>query len=741
MEKKFVNIINSADCGDRVNGNYFNSIQPLVELIFDGEINNHAIGYQISTKKNIDVNKFKRKTDDSLLADEYSEPLNSKFYNTDKLGIIETRFINFILLAKKRLIVLKGYRGTGKSELIKYVSNFMSKNCDHINCDHSDKCKYHKIKHIFIDFKEGECSNEHFKEDFLTKIFQKLGSYLRTLYSDGRELNNFINDSIASSTEYFFNIDVDLIDKISDWNTISNAKKYSHIFSWIENRFNNNEASRLDALYKMISFYNTQYPMNTSCFGLIIDNIDQLTMTQQNDVVEIAYKISKAIPIMVIIPTRLSTFNNINGFAGSNFWATGNMGYPPLDLCLLRIKHYREHKDDDYYNKCTIPQTYLSKFNDRLDYIYNKLIPNPAKRNKPDFDRLARTFEALAGVSIRKCLRLFRRLFLNYTIDWNDTTPKEDLLLRCLYSYKYPNGKMNPEKDNRVHNIFRTDKGALTLSKLRILNAVWESEENAYSINIEELKKTLILYGDVNNETFEELRASLWRQGKRIIMLVDIGTNEEEKKIKEAIVEITASGKGHIDYLCKDLQYIQNCFEVIDLANLTILDTHKAITFVTHSEGHNTIKALLIDRLNNIEEFKKSIPFEIDYGNFGSRIMFIRRMLRFLYLKDVVETIHYLNDFAQNNARMQQVARITNLLSAPIIIEITHSILNISQKTEYLNNERDNWIDFINIIFEFNRLLFPESRYNEEFENLLGRIEQENKEKHNNLNAGKISLR
>jgi len=122
-----------------------------------------------------------------------------------------------------------------------------------------------------------------------------------------------------------------------------------------------------------------------------------------------------------------------------------------------------------------------------------------------------------------------------------------------------------------------------------------------------------------------------------------------------------------------------------------------------------------------------NFPDTIDYKVFGSRMKFIGSILRFLYLKDVIETINYLYSQETKVYRTQQLGKITNLISAPIIIAFTQSILNISQRGEHSINfseELDYWIDFINTISEFNSILFPGSSLNKEFIFLINRINQ-----------------
>lgn len=718
MEEKFIKIINPPDCGIRINYDYTNHIGVLVEKIFDGAINNHAVGYQVSTEKNIDCNIFKDGVNKTLLFDNYNSSLSTYFNNSDKLGNIEKRFINYLLFSDNKLVVLKGYRGTGKSELIRYVSKFIVENRCHNNCNSYKICKSKKVIHIFIDFKEDEISEENTGADFERKLYPKLESALIDLFNNDEIISSFIEYAIKNRMENFATIDVALVYSIKNWNKISFDKKFRYILNWVRQ-----DESKLDMLYELLKYIKTKYNQSPNCFCLIIDNIDQLRIEQQHVIVDIVNKISNKLNIKVIIPVRLTTCNNIKGNAGGNFWGCGHMGFPPIDLCLLRIKHYLENQTNDYYKADLIPRHYRKAFDQRLRHVYNKLTISPQK-GKCEFERLYRTFESTAGVSIRKCLRLFRRLFLNYTIDWNDPNPKEDLLIRSLYSYKYTNGRMNPKEDNRIHNIFRTDNGALTLSLIRILHTVWENERNSDKIRVNELRKTLSLYYPIDDNNFDSLFQILWQQGKRVITLVDVGTHEMSK-IGDAMIEITKAGIGHLQYLSKDLQYLQNCFEVIDMNNTNINFSKEDVDIFRNTNTHDQIKQNLNESLNDFsnDTYKNSIPIEIDYNNFGSRMAFLRKMLRILYMQDVIETMHYLRKYNAQNERIQKVSIINNLVSVPIIIGVTNSVFNIAKNNELLESEKDDWKDFVMLLSLWNECLFPKSNYNKDLSNLISRLE------------------
>jgi len=670
------------------------------------------------------------KRNENLSEEQYQYPLNSEFNHTEYLGFLETGFVNFILTSGKNLIILKGYRGTGKSELIRQISRFIIENRKHEACKYKDTCSQN-IKHIILNFNEGEFSADKFSQDISIKIFNEIGAALGVLISSSKIkiIDDLIKYCVDEYVPYLFSIEDELVEKIKNWHELSEKKKYNHIFGWIRSRFENNYINNgLTALYRIINFYNSKFTRRHGCFLLIMDNIDKLNIEQQNNIIVIAKSISSEANIQVIMPVRLTTFDNIAGNASLNFVACTNIGFPPLELCLLRIKHYIEQREKfaDYYGYKLIPQKYLEAFNERLGYIYDRLTNDDPKRK---FDRLEKTFNALAGVSIRKCLRLFRRLFLNYTIEWTETKPFEDILLRSLYSYKYENGRMNVDKDNRIHNIYQDNQTkSLTLHNLRILNIIHYCEKNSISIKVKELFESLRLYNDINKDKYKMFRSTLWTQGKRIIILVDVGTNESEEKIDNAILQITKSGFGHIDYLCSNLQYLQNCFEIIDL-NAKIINGNltETLEYIEYLEGNRQTKELLNSSLKQIEN-KRYIDFApnfVDYSEFSQRIHYIRILLRLLYMKDVVETIRYKKAYNKATENIKSISKISNLVTVPIIIGITNSVLNITQNMPISSDERELWKDLILLVYEWNKLLFPRSDYNRDLERLNNKVSSE----------------
>ena len=116
----------------------------------------------------------------------------------------------------------------------------------------------------------------------------------------------------------------------------------------------------MNALYEIVKYYNSNYPHQKCCFSLIMDNCDHLETSQQNDLIAVAKGVSSRAEIQVIIPVRLSTFSNIKGYGNPAFRPCTNVGYPPLELCMLRMEHYINNKrDKTIYDTSGIPIKFL----------------------------------------------------------------------------------------------------------------------------------------------------------------------------------------------------------------------------------------------------------------------------------------------------------------------------------------------------------------------------------------------
>ena len=94
-------------------------------------------------------------------------------------------------------------------------------------------------------------------------------------------------------------------------------------------------------------------------------------------------------------------------------------------------------------------------------------------------------------------------------------------------------------------------------------------------------------------------------------------------------------------------------------------------------------------------------------------------------MKDVVETIRYKKAYNKATENIKSISKISNLVTVPIIIGITNSVLNITQNMPISSDERELWKDLILLVYEWNKLLFPRSDYNRDLERLNNKVSSE----------------
>jgi hypothetical protein len=723
------------------NYRYNEAIRPLVLKIFDANVNNRATHYLKSTNNNIAFNNFKAQALGSKHANlsNYTDPLDNRFTNTHLLGPLEQGFINFLLLADNDLVVLKGYLGTGKTELINYVSRFMIENKRHDNCPCRDKCSAHRVAHVMVDvnkFINIGSDTSKFLQNFSTLLFGNIATEFRRLIIKNGTMDSLVNYCTEENVPNLAFLKTHLKFNVPEWTNYSEKDKYDYVLLWIKQQYEaNNIEIAVDMLCEILKFYKQQYPIEKNCFALIIDNIDKLEIPAQNEVVGLAKAINRKAEMLVIIPVRLTTFYKIKAYASDSFNVCDNMGLPPVNLCLARMKHYMDHKDDEYY-KCAVDSEYLDMFNQRILYIYSVLTEKKEKKEKNDrylYDRLYKTLEALAGVSIRRGQRIFKRLFLNYTVDYEDNLPSEDLLIRSLYSYENESGKMNTREDKRLHNIYQdTDTMSCTLHNLRILNTIKYCEQNSIPIKVKDLKSVLCLYEDIDEKQVQSLLKVLWKQRKRIITMKDVGSNETWEIKNDASIEMTKAAYGYLEYLSSDLQYLQSCLECIDLNERIVKNYTDTVLYYIPEDMGETYKLFMIRSIQEMENARyiDFLPLAIDYSDIFDRFKFIRTMLRIVYKKDVIETVNYIHNIKRQNSEIKGMSKISNIVSIPIVKGVAYSVLNILKSMEESASslvkarvyaERADWESDITLVESWNTSLFPSSDYNTDLTKLIRR--------------------
>jgi Cdc6-like AAA superfamily ATPase len=736
------------------NREYIASIKALVGMIFAG-YDVGEVKYIKSDSTNFTNNRYKHLHAREQYASEIPEVCrdvihpspndegisNSFMSNTEQLGPLEKGFINYLLTCKQRGIILTGALGGGKTTLIQFASHYLITDKRHENCEFHSRCTKHSDIHIFFDFNKDLVDDtkpnlvvENFYSAFLTQLMSKV----RELFMDNEVIEKFIAycDAPTNQAKYFSCIK-NVVEEHPLWSSLPLPvnDKFRHIQTWIKKEQGGNSVQCVSAYLEMLEIYRTLFyaRKDQTCLMLIFDNIDVLSEEAQNKIIAVIAILNRQSQIKTIISSRLTTFHRIKAQHAFPFDIYENAGLDPVRLALRRMEHYLTNKKDSNGVYAAIRQhinaTHLSAFDARMQFIYEQLTDR-------HYERLRKTLESLSGLGIRRGLRLCARLFDTYSILWGDTSPKENALIRCLYSYDFPNGLMKSD-DHFITNLFLDPTShCQTLMPLRILNAleianqkndVISKQDLIVHINVFKKEQDDVLKGEKEKE--KEIDNIIWNlrsPEKRLLFIAGGGETEHEwlSKLDAALI-ITNAGQGYLSFICTNLQYIQNCFEIIDWkVTTTHAELNSASQYINENYNEkNGNKNLLLSSIDDIRknsnDIHRLIPSSGDYTPYYKRMSFILKMLKFLFMQDMVEMINYKIASRQQGIKFRNIIGIDELITIPIIERVATATLHIAAenlKTEpttfdHVRQEILDWKSFVVLAKEWNEFLFNKSKH------------------------------
>jgi hypothetical protein len=278
--------------------------------------------------------------------------------------------------------------------------------------------------------------------------------------------------------------------------------------------------------------------------------------------------------------------------------------------------------------------------------------------------------------------------------------------------------------DHFVTNIFIDPSNQYpSLVSLRILNALYSSRKqnrNNVDITKEALTDHLCIFDQLQQRNRADGYLSMLRSKEKRLLFVPSFTNgRDDNSDAEPKINISLTGELYLEYLCKDLQYIQSCFEIIDWNSTVEGNINSAIRYVKERASSNKMSTILIQSLSDFAEGARNIPDEVDNDNLHEIFKFLRTGLRFLFNKDVIETINYKLAY-ERNGNVRNFFMIDSLIMAPVIVRAADSIFNIAKYyisqnrnvfTDLLNEEIKQWRDLILMLHEWTVLLFPNSAH------------------------------
>lgn len=653
-----------------------------------------------------------------------------KCISTEDLGPYENAVLSNILNSEYSTIVITGALGSGKSTIINFILEYLSDNIIHKNCNNHTLCKSHDTIYIRINFIKGfnSVDTKDILEEFDAKLYDSFTHVIRLLFNDDELLESFIKYATSYNETLLipFKFLGLKIKQTDNWGSFETIEKLELILDWLHNRFGSEFALsyKNSVLAEMINFIGIRFPERLNgCFIILFDNVDRFKDEVQNEVINRLLGVSQIINAKTIICSRLTTFGKISGNSSYAFGVIENAGHLPVSVIIERIKHYIENVNvyEKYISaRSVIPEKYLNAFDNRINEIY-RLLTN--KR----YSRLYESIDALSGLSIRRGLHLAKRLITNSVSDYS-TVPEEDMLISGILCKNNENAQMAYD-DRRITNIFLSHYSLKnSLINIRILGILYIYKTNNRPIRISELLYYLNLYGISSKEEIYYSVNTLISVRKRLIYINGVSDlNEiqlfEDREIRNSLIQLTWAGQKYYTSLCENLQYLQDCFAIINWSKLQMNGNIELITnyleekkfeFTNDPQISSSTLAFLKRSLieNNTGDISEIIPKSIDYSNFYERIKFIRKGLYIYLYKDVYQSILYQkNVFDPNNLYKNNTLIFINQLSTiDLISMISKSVYRIS-KSNFLQDKQVydellNWKSLLRLSHYWNYTIF-----------------------------------
>jgi len=705
-------------------------IKLLVKNIFQTQ-NEGEMGYQMSSESNFVDNEWSNISDKNYhsvnIEEDYITNKKPNFIYNKSLGNLERRFLQHIELSEYRTILLTGSLGSGKTALLKFITEYLSNNINHDDCP---------------DNKNNNCLN---KESIIVTINFNLGypdlRYDKIITSFKTELHNYLylniknilikNNLMQSFTDMLFSENIckinvyferfkELIEKdLNGWNKMEVKNKTIKLLKWIESE-NNDLSSKIDLYSLIIKFIGDQHPeRQNGCFLFVFDNIDALPNEVQHRLLYYIFQFVEGSNIRAVISLRLTSFGKILGNKAYSFTIFQNAGHKPVELAIKRIKHYIFNKNSGRYNEWRnlCKKEYLDLMDERLNKAIEYLEDSKDKR-------LFITSSALSGNSSRRCLFLFERIVRNNILSYTNNKINQDEYIRCLLIGENENCSVS-NNDQLTTNLFSDYNDCNSFMNIRILQILRSFEEKKNIKTISSLLFNIYNFGEWKEEEFHQSFSNLMTISKKLIFVSAVGSYESFSDILKStndIVNITKTGKLYIDVLVNDLSYLQNCFMSINWTLKNIIKNRPKIeTFKLFFEDNLSKKINMnpkefqpflknhFDSFINIMKSNESdindmLPLDVDYNSTIQRFSFIRNCLNIILYEDIGQMIYYCIKTTPESWISE--VKYDNLFSADLISKAANNIYNILRNIIVNSIETEiKKVDAINELMNWKSLL------------------------------------
>ncbi|MCD9188978.1 MAG: hypothetical protein LUM44_21350 [Pyrinomonadaceae bacterium] len=535
--------------------------------------------------------------------------------NFNQLGPNEKYVIHKIFYSTNNIICIIGGIGVGKTSLSKYLVNKLLPEIIHSAPKDTAKCP----GVIYFDFKAFDDNTfpKHTPEIALKSFAKNLsvligarisiGKYFSILSEVGEVWNKILqNQSLDEPQNPAINWLRNELHKaeLETWGANDKAKIIGGRRT-LREKLENSEHNLFyfAALLNYIKeeYYTGHFP----CLCIIIDNVDREPPEIHRTVEKTIKTFSNLCDVKVVFNVRQTTFHQ----GSDNFQQLVDKvpycGPDPLEIVYSRIDNFLNK--GSIYEKCL--QTYKPKealdvFGEKLKYI---------KKNFLENDRFIYFFNSLCGHSVRKGLKIAQSLIDNSVYNPIDiptdeiasNTDSKQLRMGDILRALMVRSNETFEYDGVIENIFQTD-GSQNIShfiKLRILKALRKPGDAGLKITrliklLEPFNYPDHLIEDSLDEMLSDNKRLIWTDTSTT---ETISSNYLIKNKPDSKIFISSIGLGYINFLCKNVDYIQE----------VIMDTAVESKFIGSNFNYHRIDDRLTLLLRFFEYLCKKEEVEI----------------------------------------------------------------------------------------------------------------------------------
>jgi hypothetical protein len=539
---------------------------------------------------------------------------------TKELGEYEVLLVDKLLHPQRPILIIVGPMGSGKTTVKNYVGLHLVK-----SRQYCDNCRPPRQRMIAqIDFNEHtqlndltgkELSNKLYEiicDELLSRInhdspvpgqdeFQKFWNY---------ELRRFNNHQSSSAS--FRKIQSSMPGDLVTEKELSDEEIY--VRKRVLNTIRKDKDIHLDYLLRLWSFVNKSYYCgNHGCAFVILDNLDIVHPMVQRKIVETVMTHSQREGPTFLLLLRPETFDKL-GMGTGILDVETHRGTTPSDIILMRLQEFCDNPEEYFEPNGGLTREQFETVKRYVKRV-NQLVRNDHNQSFIKFINDA------CGISIRSAFLIAQNIFSASIAEMNDEVLHARDIIRICIRGDEPQLHWTPEIG--VEHLFRVSPheiGCLMI-KPRILHYLERTEKGRRRIN--EITNTMAAFGFEENIVLDAMN-DMMQIKHQLIRSNGFDHYEDEalKKYSSDRVLITDIGKGYINRLMYDIDYLQE----------VMLDTYvdgdhfpKSISYGYLIDKFRLIRLFLEEiRRTDVEEmqrFLEKLPDDSYFRAFGNHII------------------------------------------------------------------------------------------------------------------------